>query len=145
MLHDEGVVCAAGAKVELTKETAELFDSSPWAADRTAAELIRAKGRAKDDEEADVEQPPSIARSLDHVKLLSRILAGIEGVAAARLAADMNSSNRLLFVSAGGPGVGTTWTSLHHHVLDLMPNASAYRRLAIWYDLPVAARRWQAG
>ena len=122
-LHDAGVAVASGAMIALTKEGAATFEGPPWAYECPPDTLVRARPRQQAADEDALEPVKSMARTLEHGRLLSRIMSALEGISAAKLAMALGTEGANMLMSAGGPGAGGTWTAPHRHVLDLMPNA----------------------
>ena len=94
------------ARLTIENEASKLYEASPWAADKRAAEIVRpapvqTAGRVP---------PKSLARDMAFAKLQSRILSAAEAVQAAKLHSEMLPEQQAIVLSAGGPGTGTCWT-----------------------------------
>ena len=113
-----GVAVDEYAKVVVEHEASLVYEASPWAVDKRAAEIVR----------------PAPVQSADWVrrrawlgttlaKLQSRILSAAEAVHAANLHGDMPPEQQAIMLSAGGPGTGTCWTAMHKSPTELAQNA----------------------
>ena len=100
------------ANVMVEHEASLVYEASPWAVDKRAAEFVR----------------PAPVRSADWVppksymafaRLQSRILSAAEVVQAAKLHGDMSPDQQAIMLSAGGPGTGTCWTAMHKSQTEL--------------------------
>ena len=114
-----GVAVDTHATVAVENEASKLYDSSPWVADRRAAEIIR-PAPVQTDERV---PPKSLARDMAFAILQSRILSAAEAVQAAKLHAELSPEQQAIMLSAGGPGTGTSWTAMHKSPIELAQNA----------------------
>ena len=114
-----GVAVDEHAKVTIENEAGKLYEASPWAADKRAAEIVRPAPVQMGDKV----QPKSMARDMAFAKLESRILSAAEAVQAAKLHSEMPPEQQAVMLSAGGPGTGTSWTAMHKSVTELPQHA----------------------
>ena len=99
------------AKVMVEHEASLVYEASPWAVDKRAAEIVRPAPV----QSADRVPPKSLARDMAFAaKLQSRILSAAEAVQAAKSHGDMHPEQQAVMFSAGGPGTGTCWTAMHN-------------------------------
>ena len=98
-----GVAVDDYAKVMVEHEASLLYEASPWAADKRAAEIVRPAPA----QSADWVPPKSLAGDVAFAKLQSRILSSAEAVQAAKLHGDILPEHQAIMLSAGGPGTGT--------------------------------------
>ena len=98
-----GVAVDEHAKVTIENEARKLYEASPWAADKRAAEIVRPAPVQM----ADRVPPKSLARDMAF-KLQSRILSAAEAAQAAKLHSEMLPEQQAIMLSAGGPGTGTS-------------------------------------
>ena len=98
------------ARVTIEKVASKLYEASPWAADKRAAEIVRPAPV----QTADRVPPKSLARDIAFAKLQSRILSA---------AGDMLPEQQAIVLSAGGPGTGTCWTAMHKSPTEPAQNA----------------------
>ena len=80
-----GVAVDEHAKVTIENEAGKLYEASPWAADKRAAEIVRPAPVQM----ADRVPPKSLARDMAFAKLQSRTLSVAEAVQAAKLHSEM--------------------------------------------------------
>ena len=80
-----GVAFDEHARVTIESEASKLYEASPWAADKRAAELVRLAPV----QTADRVPPTSPARDMAFAELQSRILSAAEAVQAAKLHSEM--------------------------------------------------------
>ena len=114
-----GVAVDEYARVKVENEASRVYEASPWAADKRAAEIVRpAPVQA-----ADSVPPKSLARDMAFAKLQSKILSAAEAVQAARLHSEMLPEQQAIMLSAGGPGTGKSWTAMHKSPTELPQNA----------------------
>ena len=114
-----GVAVDDCAKVTVEHEATLVYEASPWAADKRAAEIVRPAPV----QSADWVPPKSLAGDMAFAKLQSRILSAAEAVKASKLHSDMPPEQPAIMLSAGGPGTGTCWTAMHKSPTDLAQNA----------------------
>ena len=101
-----GVAVDDYAKVMVEHEASLVYEASPWAVDKRAAEIVRPAPV----QSADWVPPKSLARDMAFAKLQSRILSAAEAVQAAKLRGDMSPEQQAIMLSAG--------ETRHWHVLD---------------------------
>jgi hypothetical protein len=118
-LAEAGVATAPGAQICITEEATAAYAATPWQHDRPAASLTMPRAVPADG----AKDVPSLAREAAFHKYLSRILAGAEGVQAARVWQAAGTEQRCIMVSAGGPGTGHTGGAQRKSPFDLLPNA----------------------
>ena len=82
-----GVAVDEHARVAIENEASKLYEASPWAADKRAAEVVRPTLV----QTADRVPPKSLARDMAFAKLQSRILSAAEAGQAAKLHSEMPS------------------------------------------------------
>ena len=87
---------AVDAKVMVEHEASLVYEASPWAADKRAAEIVRPAPV----QSADWVPPKSLARDMAFAKLQSRILSAAEAVQAAKLHADVLPEQQAIMLSA---------------------------------------------
>ena len=119
-----GVAVDEHARVAIENEASKLYEASPRAADKRAAEIVRAALVQK----ADRVPPKSLARDMAFAELQSRILSAAEAVQA-KLHSEMLPEQRA--ISAGGPGTGTCWTAMHNLPTELPQNAQWRMAMAL--------------
>ena len=103
-----GVAVDEHARVAIDNEASKLYEASPRAADKRAAQIVRSASV----QTADRVPPKSLARDMAFAKLQSRILSAAEAVQAAKLHSEMLPEQQAIMLSAGRPGTGTC---LHGH------------------------------
>ena len=81
-----------------------VYETSPWAADKEVAEVIRP---------APVQVADNVARDMAYAKLQSRILAAAEAAQAAKRHHALPPEQQAVVLSAGELGTGTNWTAMH--------------------------------
>ena len=74
-----------------------MYEASPWAADKRAAEIVRPAPV----QTADRVPPKSLARDMAFAKLQSRILSAAEAVQAAKLHSERLPEQQAIMLSAG--------------------------------------------
>ena len=99
-----GVAVDVHARFAVENEASKLYETSPWVADKRAAEIVR-PAPVQTDEWV---PPKSLARDMAFAKLRSRLLSGAEAVQAAKLHAEQSPEQQAIMLSAGGPGTGTS-------------------------------------
>ena len=109
-----GVAVDEHAKVTIENEAGKLYEASPWAADKRAAEIVRLAPV----QVVDRVPPKRLARDMAFAKLQSRILSAAEAVQAAKLHSEMLPEQQAIMLSAGRPGTGTSWTAKQAQVTD---------------------------
>ena len=133
-----GVAVDEHARVTIENEASNLYEASPWAADKRAAEVVRPAPV----QTADRVPSKSLARDMAFAKLQSRILSAAEAVQAAKLHSEMLPEQQAIMLSAGGPGTGMCWTAMHKSPTELPQNAQW--RMATALRLGCYAGRWSA-
>ena len=114
-----GVAVDRHARFTTENEASKVYEASPWAADKRAAETFR-QAPVQTDERV----PPKIlARDMAFAKLQSRILSAVEAVQAVKLHAELSTEQQAIMLSAGGPDTGTSWTATHKSPTELAQNA----------------------
>ena len=113
-----GVAVDDYAKVMVEHEASLVYEASPWAVDKRAAEIIRPAPV----QSADWVPPESLARDMAFAKLQSRILEAADAVQAAKLHGEVHPEQQAVMLSAGGPGTGTCWTAMHKSPTELAQN-----------------------
>ena len=103
----------------IDNEASKVYEESPGAADKRAAEIVRPAPV----QSTDNVPPKSLARDMVFAKLQSRILAAAEAVQAAKLHSAMSPAQQAIMLSAGLPGTGTCWTAMHKSPTELAQNA----------------------
>ena len=101
-----GVAVDEHATVTIENEASKLYEASPWATDKRAAEIVRPAPV----QTADKVPSKSLARDMAFAKLQSRILSASEAVQSAKVHSEMLPEQQAIVLSAG-----RTW---HWHVLD---------------------------
>ena len=92
-----GVAVDELARVAIENEASKLYEASPWAADKRAAEVVRPTLV----QTADRVPPKSLAWDMAFAKLQSRILSAAEVVQAAKLHSEMLPEQQAIMLSAG--------------------------------------------
>ena len=111
-----GVAVDEHARAVVENEASKLYEASPWAPVKRAAEIVRSALV----QTAGNVPPKSLARDMAFAKLQSRILAAAEAVQqAAKLHSDMPPKQQAILLSAGGLGTGTCWTAMHKSPTEL--------------------------
>ena len=95
----------------IENEASKLYEASPWAADKLAAEIVRPAPV----QTVDKVPPKSLARDMAFAKLQSRILSPAEAMQAAKPHSEMPPEQQAIMLGVGGPGTGTCWTAMHNH------------------------------
>ena len=101
------------ARVTIENEASKVYEASPWAADKRAAEIVRP------------------ARDMAFAKLQARILSAAAAVQAGKLHSEMLRKQQAIRLSAGGPGTGTCWTAVHKSPTELPQNAQCRMATAL--------------
>ena len=106
-LMDKGVEVSFDGAVCFSNEAQQRYNDSPWAADLSIEELFTMPGsRHFQEDEAQCQEAPIAA---PRHKLHSRIMRGIEALAAARLWEGFSEHRRECLLSSGGPKAGSFW------------------------------------
>ena len=102
-----GVAVDEHARMAIETEASKLYEASPWAVDKRAAEIFR----------------PAPVQTADRVppKSLAWDVALAE-LQAAKLHSDTLPEQQATMLSAGGPGTGTCWTAMHKSPMELAQN-----------------------
>ena len=109
-----GVADDEYARVMVENDASKVYEASPWAAYKRAAEIVRpAPVQASDSV-----PPKSLARDMAFAKLQSRIPVLLRRRCRRRSCAAMSHQ-----ISAGEPGTGTCWTAMHKSPTELAQNA----------------------
>ena len=114
-----GVAVDRHARFTTENEASKVYEASPWAADKRAAETVR-QAPVQTDERV---PPKGLARDMAFAKLQSRILSAAEAVQAVKLHTELSPEQQAIMLSAGGDGTGTSWTATHKSPTELAQNA----------------------
>ena len=110
-----GVAVDTHATVAVENEDSQLYDTSPWVADRRAAEIIRPAPVQTDETGPDQKSCAETWRLLNYNREFCRLLKAVQ---AAKLHAELSPEQQAIKLSAGGPGTGTSWTAMHKSQIE---------------------------